>query len=260
MTRRPALLLGIAGLTVTVVSFAAFVFGSSFFASDRGPTAGAIDPDDPTYGGLEDYERRCERINRRGALAQVVYEESKEMKVGDSDVVRAAVTLDQAAPPDEVLPRTDAAGEPGVVVSCRMQARLVGSEYEFEVNDSAWIERSLLTDEARWDWIVTPKLGGDQTLTLQMRPIVMQRPEGGGSDLALARDSNVRSYTTNVHVDVPWTERPATVMTQTASLLNVSESLVKALTGLIVALTALWAAVRVVFPRLRRRHRAEPEG
>jgi predicted secreted Zn-dependent protease len=35
---------------------------------------------------------------------------------------------------------------------------------------------------------------------------------------------------------------------------------VNALTGLIVALTALWAAVRVVLPRLRRRHRAEPEG
>jgi hypothetical protein len=129
------------------------------------------------------YERRCERINRHGAQAQVVYEASKEMQVGDSETVRAAVTLDQSAPPESVLPRTDAAGEPGLAVSCRLQARLSASEYEFDINDTEWIDRSVYgTDTARWVWDVTPKLGGDHTLTLLVRPIV----KAGRSDVALA--------------------------------------------------------------------------
>jgi len=198
----------------------------------------------PTYGGLEAYERRCKRINRQGAQAQVVYEENKEMKVGDSDTVRAAVTLDQSSPPEKVLPRTDAASGPGLVVSCRLQARLTASQYEFEVNDSDWIERSVFeTDTARWVWHVTPKLGGDHTLTLFVRPIVRQREEGGASDVSLATESDVRDYETRVHVNVPWNKRPEEFMTRTASTLNVAEGLVKALTALTLAVLALLAAV-----------------
>lgn len=198
----------------------------------------------PTYGGLDAYERRCKRINRRGALAQVVYEANKEMKVGDSDIVRAAVTLDYAAPPEKVLPRTDAARGPGLVVSCRLQARLTASKHEFELNDGDWIERSVFqTDTARWVWDVTPKLGGDHSLTLFVRPIVRQRKEGGASDVPIATESDIRDYETRVHVDVPWNKRPEEFMTRAASTLNVAEGLVKALTGLIVAVVALLAVV-----------------
>jgi hypothetical protein len=201
-------------------------------------------PGTPEYAGLDEYERRCERINSQGAKAQVVYEASKEMKVGDSETVRAAVTLDQSAPPEEVLPRTDAVGAPGVVVSCLIQARLSASKYEFENDNSVWIDRSVYeTDAAQWVWSVTPKLGGDHTLTLFVRPIVREREERGVSDTSRAIEANIRDYTTRVHVSVPWNRRPEELLTQLASMLNVAEGLVKALTALILAISALVGAI-----------------
>ena len=125
-------------------------------------------------------------------------------------------------------------------MSCRMQARLSGSKYEFEIDVEGWINRSVYeTDTARWVWSVTPKLGGDHNLTLDVRPIVETRP----SNAAAVTRANVRSYSTAVHVTVPWDERPAALMTQIASTLSVGETLVKALTGVILALAALFAAL-----------------
>jgi hypothetical protein len=143
----------------------------------------------------------------------------------------------------------------GLVVSCRLQARLTASPYEFDINDSDWIDRSVYaTDTARWVRSVTPKLGGDRTLTLFVRPIVSQQEEGGFSETARAAESDIRDYTTRVHVNVPWNKRPEELMTQVSSTLNVAENLVKALTALIVAVLALLAAI----PRVRkwRRKRA----
>ena len=225
------------------------------FAPGYGPGPGGGSVQFPTYAGLREYGRRCEEINQRGAEAQVVYEASKEMKLGDSSEVSAAVTLDQSAPPEKVLPRTDAVGEPGLVVSCRLQARLTASKYEFDIDDSGWIDRSVYAmDTARWVWIVTPKLGGDHTLTLFVRPIVSQELTGADSETSQAAEANIRDYTTRVHVDVPWNKRPEELMTQIASTLNVAENLITALTAVIVAVIAFFAAL----PRLRkwRRKRA----
>lgn len=201
-------------------------------------------PDEPEYATLEEYQRRCERINQRGALAVIVYEARKEMDLGVSETVRAAVTLDQTAPPETVLPGTTAAGESGVVVSCSLQARLSASRYEFDVEENNWVSRSLYTtDTARWVWRVTPKLGGTRTLSLFVRPIVVLRGNTGNPDAALAAESDIREYTTRVHVSVPWNKRPEEVMTQVASLLNVAEGLVQALTVLVIALAGLGAAL-----------------
>jgi hypothetical protein len=52
-------------------------------------------------------------------------------------------------------------------------------------------------------------------------------------------------------VSVPWTERPAEVMTRTAATLNVAEGMVKALTAVAVALAALATALGAL--RLRRK-------
>lgn len=174
------------------------------------------------------------------------------MKVGDSDTIRAAVTLDQSAPSEMVLPGTDAAREGGLVVSCRLQARLSASRYEFEIDDRQWLERSVYeTDTARWVWNVRPKLGGDHTLTLFVRPIVRLREEGPPTDTSLAIEANVRDYTIRTHVDVPWNKRPEELMTQLASTLNVAEGVVKALAALILAIAALMVALR----GLRHRHK-----
>ncbi|MDQ4040782.1 MAG: hypothetical protein M3141_03430 [Actinomycetota bacterium] len=177
------------------------------------------------------------------------------MTRGDAEIVVAAVTLDRSAPADRILRRGGAADEPGVIVSCRVQARLVASPYEFELSERKWVERSLLTaDTRRWSWYVTPKVGGDHTLILNVRPIMRIKASGDVPVSVLeAASSNVQEYETAVHVDVPWTERPQETMSRIAATLEVAEGLVRAATALLAALLALLAVLGV-----RRRTRRSP--
>jgi hypothetical protein len=189
----------------------------------------------PTYAGLPAYERRCAKIDARGAEARVVYEPRATMSRGDSSTVTAAVTLNQSIPRDRVLHRPGAAEEPGVVVSCRVQARLSASHYDFDVSTKQWIERSLqTTDTAKWSWFVTPKLGGTHSIVLLVRPIMRF-----GSAKLSPENSNIRQYETSVHVKVPWNEMPNELMSQLAETFKVAEGLVTAATALIIALVAL---------------------
>jgi hypothetical protein len=152
-----------------------------------------------------------------------------------------------------VLPGTDAVGEQVETVSCLLQARLTASRYEFDINDSGWIDRSLHTsDTASWVWTVTPKVGGDHTLTLFVRPVV-KLTEGPVSATSRAAQADIRDYATDVHVNVPWNKRPEEVMIQIASTLNVAEGLVKALTAVIVAVGALVAVITGLRKRQTRR-------
>jgi hypothetical protein len=154
------------------------------------------------------------------------------------------VTLDQSTPSEQILHRPSAAEEAGVVVSCRIQAKLRTAPHEFEVDPSGWVERSLLTsDTARWSWYVKPKVGGTHTITLFVRPIVKARPVGQTTVVYLTgAESDVQLYETEVHVRVPWTERPQETMSRLAATFNVAEGLVKAITAFVLALLALAAA------------------
>jgi len=211
------------------------------------PVASADGPD------LESYRRRCKRLNFRGARARVLYEERKEMTRGDPDTVTAVVTLDRSSPPAKILRRPRAAEETGVIVSCQIQARLSASEYEFEVNKTGWVERSLLaTETARWSWYVTPKVGGMQTLVLTLRPILKVSRTGSTKVSLSAEESNVQEYETSVHVNVPWTERPQETMSRLAATFKVAEGLVQALTLLVTGLISLGAVLGV---RRRKRKR-----
>ncbi len=189
-----------------------------------------------------------------GARARILYEARREMTRGDAETVAAAVTLDASTPPDQILRRGGAADEPGVIVSCRVQARLVASPYEFELSERRWIERSLLTgDTARWSWYVTPKVGGMHTLVLNVRPIMkVLQTDGVPTSVVAAGGSNVQEYETAVHVEVPWTERPQETMSRIAATLKVAEGLVRAATALLAALLAL---VTVLGIRRRRKGR-----
>lgn len=210
-----------------------------------------------SLAGLSDYRQRCESLDNTLQRAQVVYEASKTMTRGEAAAVAAAVTLDDSAPPEQVLHRANATAEPGFLVSCHVQARLRASSYEFDVDQSDWVDRSLLTaDTAHWSWYVTPKIGGAHTLVLQLRPVVKVRPEGSGSESTAADlDASIAEYETSVDVNVPWTERPQETMSRLAATFQVAEGLVKAVTGLVVALGALLTALGV--RRRRRRNAAE---
>lgn len=200
-----------------------------------------------TYAGMPSYRRRCEALNRLGGRARVLYEPREEMTRGDTETVAAAVTLNQSAPRDQVLRRLGAAEEPGVVVSCRLQAQLNASPYQFEVNEQGWVERSLLTAETvRWSWYVTSKIGGTHALVLNLRPIVRVRPRASTTEADVSvEDSNVQQYETSVHVNVPWTERPQEIMSRLAATFKIAESLVQALTFFVVAAVSLGAALGV---------------
>jgi hypothetical protein len=183
-----------------------------------------------------------------------LYEAREEMTRGDSGTVTAAVTLDQSVPREKVLHRRDdlTAEEPGLIVSCRIEARLNPSHYQFDVSEKGWVARSLLTSNtARWTWYATPKIGGTHTILLEVRPILTLRDTETAN--VSAETSSVQQYETTVHVNVPWTERPQETMSRLAATFKVAESLVKAMTLLVVALVALGAALGI---RSRRRRRA----
>jgi hypothetical protein len=196
------------------------------------------------------------------------------MTRGESDAITAVVTLDESTPPEQILHRRSARAEPGLAVSCRIEASLSASPYEIEIDKKGWIERSLLTtNTARWSWFITPKVGGTHTLVLNIRPIVRLRQLAGRSDqnrassdlagedlvsqdLVSAEYSDVQQYETTVHVKVPWTERPQEAMSRLSATFKVAEGMVRAVTLLLVATLALGGALGIRRRRKRRRKRA----
>jgi hypothetical protein len=166
------------------------------------------------------------------------------MTRGDAEPVTAAVTLDQSLPPSEVLETEGGVEASGIVVTCVVEARLDSSSDEFEIEPTRdWIRRSFETESTRrWTWFVTPKIGGTQAIVLYLRPIVSV---AGETQERLASSSNVKELETTVDVSVPWTERPAEVMTRIASTANVAVEMVTALTVLVGAIGALLAALGI---------------
>ena len=147
---------------------------------------------------------------------------------------------------------------PAIVVSCLVDARLAASPYDFNLNDQGWIQRSFLTaDTAKWSWFVGPKIGGSQTLLLQLRPIVEMRPAQGGSASFVSAEetSNVRQYEITASVSVPFTERVPEVMSRLAASFKVAQGLVESITGLLTALAALLA-----FLGIKRWRKKRPSG
>jgi hypothetical protein len=207
----------------------------------------------PSWAGLGAYRRRCRDLDLHGAKARVLYEAREELTRGDSGTIVAAVTLDGSIPREKVLHRNDdlTAEESGLVVSCRVEARLNASHYQFDVSETGWVARSLLsTNVARWSWYVTPKLGGTHTLVLDLRPILTM--SNAETHEVSAETANVQQFETRVHVSVPWTERPQETMARLASTLKVAEGLVKAMTLLALALVALGAALGIRRRKTRR--------
>jgi hypothetical protein len=203
-------------------------------------------------------KERCAEIAERGAHGRVVWPSHSQMTRGNTTPVAAAVTLARHRPGDVVL----RGASPGMVkrvwvVSCLFQARLSYSDYEFDVEPAGWQARSTFTSNtAHWTWFVKPKLGGDHTLVIELRPVLELKSRSGHQfDTSLAA-SDIAEYPVSADVSVPWQERPAELMSEVANDLKVAEGLVKAATGLVVAIGALLAALGI--RRLLRR-RAAPQ-
>ena len=203
-------------------------------------------PAEPQYAGLSVYRRRCSHITRSGALAHIVYVPDVTMTRGSTATVTAAITLNRSVAPEQVLRSPGATETPAIVASCIVDARLTGSEYTFAINDSSWQPRSFLTaNTARWTWYVGPKIGGGQALSLEVRPIVSVRYVKNPNSVVSAENANIETYPIKVHVDVPWTERPAELMSRIADTLKVAQGLVETMTGLLVALVGFLTAAGI---------------
>jgi hypothetical protein len=175
------------------------------------------------------------------------------MKRGSTATVTAAITLNRSVTPEQVLRSAGATEAPAIIVSCIVDARLSGPEYTFAINDRSWQSRSFLTaNTAHWIWYVGPKIGGSQALSLQVRPIVSVRYAKNPNSLVSAENANIETYPIQVHVDVPWTERPAELMSRMADMLKVAQGLVEAMTGFLIALAGFLTAAGV--KRKRAKH------
>lgn len=226
------------------------------------PPGASNGPKTPEYAGLSAYSRRCSQITLEGARAHVVYKPSQEMTRGDTATVTAAVTLDRSMLPSRVLKSAGELGAPAIVVSCVIEARLSASSYDFNVNQRGWVSQSFLTsDTARWTWYVGPKIGGSQTLILNVRPIVRRRPVGGSDISAIAESADVQLYPIRVQVKVPWTERPAEIMSRIAGTFKVAQGLVEGTTGLLAALLAFGAVAGIKRSGIKRsKNKGAPPG
>jgi hypothetical protein len=198
-------------------------------------------------------------MTSRGAIARIIYHPEQSMTRGDSATVRAAVTLSGSLPPERAIGGKGAVGVPGLVVSCRLDARLTASTWDFSIDNQAWEERSFLTtDTAQWSWYVGPKIGGTHTLTLYVQPIthlaVSHNSAVSATDIAnaAAAQADIQQYQITAHVKVPWSELPADVMARLAATLKVAQGLVEAMTLLVGAVVALAAALGIRRARTKR--------
>jgi hypothetical protein len=192
---------------------------------------------------LSRYERRCEEITKEGADAKVEYPSRKKMTRGNTELVTAVVKLTNELPSEAVPGKPGS--ERGLVVSCSAEARLRGSKYAFSIDDTNWQRRSFVTwNTVSWTWEVGPKIGGEQTLVLDVRPIVSIQAARNASG-ATPNQEIVRSYPIEVDVSVPWAERPAEVMSRLADTFKVAQGLVETLTALLAALIAFAGTVGI---------------
>ncbi|HTZ86597.1 MAG TPA: hypothetical protein VMB05_08000 [Solirubrobacteraceae bacterium] len=209
--------------------------------SEAPPVKGLIVPQSAHFAA---YQRRCARITEHGAYARVLYPKKISMTRGNTETVKAALTLNRSLPPERILQSTSATAAPAIVVSCVVDARLRSSTYTFAIDDRTWQEKSFLeTDTAHWEWYVGPKIGGDQKLSLDVRPIVSVRRSNEPEEAARPEEASIETYAIDVKVQVPWTERPAELMSRLADTFKVAQGLVETLTGLITALVALAAVL-----------------
>jgi hypothetical protein len=111
---------------------------------------------------------------------------------------------------------------------------LEGNKDEFDIQPTGWEPRSLIGGQnAKWIWIVKPKIGGTLSLVMKLRPVVKVEQRSG--KIQLNRPTIV-PFQSTVDVGVPADEILADRATRTKTVLDSLSGMVKALLGLLVLL------------------------
>jgi hypothetical protein len=201
---------------------------------------------------LDDYVKKCRQLDRELRLGRVVYSNELHMVRGNSAMVRAAVALDETGPSARLLPGSGPSASVPILVSCHVEAQLAGDPNVFTIGDTKWQSRSLLTSStAEWYWFVTPKRGGDQTLALNVRPVV-RVVETNGRREASNIVASTETFDISVTVRIPREEAAREGLDRTRSLLLAVSGVLTAIAAVVAGLLGLW--------RLRRRRDARAAG
>jgi len=127
-----------------------------------------------SFLGLTDSDSPLDGALKAMVPGHVVFNNPETMRVGDTAEVQALLAIDISI--DDLMKLLTAEGKKEsdkLLVSDRMQATLVGGG-AFDVSPSGaqtqWVSKSGPTT---WHWLVTPKLTGEQFLTLTVDAIIM---------------------------------------------------------------------------------------
>lgn len=189
-----------------------------------------------------EYVESCRRANASLATADVVYPTRLTMVRGETTTVRVAVTLLTDLPPEKVLDTGLVDAQPAtrqVLVTCTIQARLLGAAADFTIEDRDWLSQTLLTSPtATWTWFVTPKRESAVILTLQVRPVVLVRGDRAGTD-ELPTQATTAEFPITTFVSVPTRERAQEQLDAVTGLLTSVEGAIAALVALLLAFLGL---------------------
>lgn len=204
------------------------------------PTASPKPGMDVTDVEYQEYLHRCVQATKGIARANVVFDPEMTMTRGSSSTVTAVVTLNTQLPPDQVLPGKGAASEQ-LYVACEIEGSLFGDEEEFSVRPTDWQSRSLIGDQdAKWTWVVKPRMGGTRSLVMDLRPVV--KVEDASGELKTQSLTTV-SFESTVHVRVPADQAISDAATRAKVMFDSLSGLIKAMTLLVAVSIALGTAL-----------------
>jgi len=221
-------------------------------------TSPDLEPPGVGSSRYSDYKAKC--LEATGTLdrANIVYDPDIIMTRGLSSSVTAVLTLKGQLPPDQILPGAGARSET-LYVTCRVDGMLLSDNEEFDIQSADWQPRSLVGDQdAKWVWIVKPKVGGTRTLILSLRPMVTLSDSSG---VLYTQAMTTASFESAVHVKVPPDQTVTGAATRAKLMFDSLSALAKSMTVLIGALCALGVALgcrRLI--RLIRKRRRTVEG
>lgn len=125
----------------------------------------------PTSAGaadLADLRERC--LAQTAELDRAVLRFDNPVDLDLSEAERFTVTLSMVGSPG---PAGAGPVQGQLGLACTVQARLVGSHEELDVNPDDWVEvKYVLPRPVSWSWVVTARVHGTSRAVLQLKPVI----------------------------------------------------------------------------------------
>lgn len=127
---------------------------------------------------LKDYLEKYEQ------LGQIIFSPSEKMKVGETQIVKAYITGNTSENILKTIGENKTLESMNINVTPRMKVTLYGEKTAFDINSLASDVQPISGERiTTWQWKVTPKIPGKQTLMLNIEYIISPSSDGITSDL-----------------------------------------------------------------------------